>query len=64
VYLLPAALAGLAAYRPQRLHNPPFSAVLLVQRTLYEDNSILRGGRDPVIAEPAGGRTMRELEIE
>ncbi len=30
VYLLPAALAGLAAYRPQRLHNPPFSAVLLV----------------------------------
>jgi len=30
VYLLPAALAGLAAYRPQRLNNPPFSAVLLV----------------------------------
>ena len=30
VYLLPAALAGLAAYRPQRLREPPFSAVLLV----------------------------------
>ena len=25
VHLLTAALAGLAVYRPQRLHNPPFS---------------------------------------
>ena len=40
--------------------NPP----AIDQRTLYEGNAILRGGRDPVIAEPAGGRTMRELEIE
>ena len=40
--------------------NPP----AIDQRTLYEGNSSLRGGRDPVIAEPAGGRTMRELEIE
>ncbi len=30
VYLLPAGLAGVAAYRPQRLNNLPFSAVLLV----------------------------------
>ena len=30
VYLLPAALAGLTAYRPQRLLTPPFNAVLLV----------------------------------
>ncbi|MEE9480284.1 MAG: transmembrane 220 family protein [Kiloniellales bacterium] len=29
VYLLPAALAGLTVYRPQRLLTPPFNAVLL-----------------------------------
>jgi hypothetical protein len=32
------------------------------QRTLYEGNSILRGGREPVIEEPV--RTMEELVIE
>jgi hypothetical protein len=32
------------------------------QRTLYEGNSILRGGRDPVVEEPT--RTMEELVIE
>src|ERR687892_134556 len=31
------------------------------QRTLYEGNSILRGGREPVVEEPA--RTMEELVI-
>ena len=30
VYLLPAALAGVAAYRPQRLRDRPFSIALLV----------------------------------
>ena len=40
--------------------NPP----AIDQRTLYEGNSSMRGGRDPDIAEQAGGRTMRELEIE
>ena len=30
VYLLPAGLAGVAAYRPQRLRNPPLRAALLV----------------------------------
>jgi hypothetical protein len=32
------------------------------QRTLYEGNSILRGGREPVVEEPA--RTMEELVIQ
>ena len=32
------------------------------QRTLYEGNSILRGGREPRVEEPA--RTMEELVIE
>ncbi len=34
------------------------------QRTLYAGNSILRGGREPVIAESASRRTLDELEIE
>ncbi len=34
------------------------------QRTLYEGNSILRGGREPRIEKPAARRTMEELEIE
>jgi len=34
------------------------------QRTLYEGNSILRGGRDPVVAEPGARRSMDDLVIE
>jgi predicted metal-dependent TIM-barrel fold hydrolase len=34
------------------------------QRTLYAGNSILRGGRDPVIAERVAGGSLDELEIE
>lgn len=34
------------------------------QRTLYADNSILRGGRDPLIAERTAGGPLNELEIE
>lgn len=34
------------------------------QRTLYEGNSILRGGREPVIEEPGARRTMDKLIIE
>jgi predicted metal-dependent TIM-barrel fold hydrolase len=34
------------------------------QRTLYAGNSILRGGRDPLIAERTAGGSLDELEIE
>jgi hypothetical protein len=34
------------------------------QRTLYEGNSILRGGREPRVDDLAARRTMEELEIE
>ena len=34
------------------------------QRTLYAGNSILRGGREPVIAERVAGGSLDELEIE
>ena len=34
------------------------------QRTLYEGNSILRGGREPRVEKLAARRTMEELEIE
>ena len=34
------------------------------QRTLYAGNSILRGGRDPLIAERTAGGLLDELEIE
>ena len=34
------------------------------QRTLYEGNSVLRGGRDPKIEEPKARRGLEELIIE
>ncbi len=34
------------------------------QRTLYAGNSILRGGRDPLITERTAGAPLDELEIE
>ena len=34
------------------------------QRTLYADNSILRGGRDPLITERTPGGSLDKLEIE
>jgi hypothetical protein len=40
--------------------NPP----AIDQRTLYEGNSILRGGRDPVIAERPAPGSLDGLEIE
>lgn len=40
--------------------NPP----AIDQRTLYEGNSILRGGREPRIEEPNTTRDMEMLEIE
>ncbi len=40
--------------------NPPS----IDQRTVYEGNSILRGGREPVVAEGRNRRTMEELIIE
>ena len=40
--------------------NPP----AIDQRTLYEGNSILRGGREPVIAERAAAGSLEKLEIE
>jgi hypothetical protein len=40
--------------------NPP----AIDQRTLYEGNSILRGGRDPVIEEPARSSKREKLVIE
>ncbi len=40
--------------------NPP----AIDQRTLYEGNSILRGGREPRIDKLTARRTMEELEIE
>jgi len=33
------------------------------QRELYEGNSILRGGREPVIEEPKVRRTATQLKI-
>ena len=39
--------------------NPPG----IDQRTLYEGNSILRGGRDPVIAERGARGSLDDLEI-
>lgn len=41
------------------LNPPPID-----QRTLYEGNSILRGGREPVVEERRGARTMEKLVIE
>ena len=41
------------------LNPPPVD-----QRTVYEGNSILRGGRDPVVEEPKVRRTRDELIIE
>ncbi len=40
--------------------NPP----AIDQRTLYEGNSILRGGREPVVARPGSLRSMDHLVIE
>jgi predicted metal-dependent TIM-barrel fold hydrolase len=40
--------------------NPP----AVDQRTLYEGNSILRGGREPRVEERKTRRTMEKLEIE
>ena len=40
--------------------NPP----AIDQRTLYEGNSILRGGREPRVEEPKVKRTIEELVIE
>ena len=40
--------------------NPP----AIDQRTLYEGNSILRGGREPKVEEAKLQRTMEDLEIE
>ena len=34
------------------------------QRNLYEGNSILRGGREPVIAERTVGHSAGSMEIE
>jgi len=40
--------------------NPP----AIDQRTLYEGNSILRGGREPRVEEPKAKRAIEELVIE
>ena len=40
--------------------NPP----AIDQRTLFEGNSILRGGRDPVVEDPKSRKTMDDLVIE
>ena len=40
--------------------NPP----AIDQRTLYEGNSILRGGREPKVEDPKTRRTLDELIIE
>lgn len=40
--------------------NPP----AIDQRTVFEGNSILRGGREPVIQEPKAKRTSEDLLIE
>ena len=40
--------------------NPPS----VDQRTLYEGNSILRGGREPRVAVPKIKRPLEELVIE
>jgi hypothetical protein len=40
--------------------NPP----AIDQRTLYEGNSILRGGREPRVEEPKVKRPLEELMIE
>ena len=34
------------------------------QRTVYEGNSILRGGREPRVEEPKAKRPVEELVIE
>ena len=34
------------------------------QRTLYAGNSILRGGRDPLITERTAGSSLDDLEID
>jgi hypothetical protein len=34
------------------------------QRTVYEGNSILRGGREPLVEEPKAKRPLEELVIE
>ena len=40
--------------------NPP----AIDQRTVYEGNSILRGGRDPVVQEPKSKTSADQLLIE
>jgi hypothetical protein len=40
--------------------NPP----AIDQRTLYEGNSILRGGREPRVEESKAKRPLEELMIE
>ena len=40
--------------------NPP----AIDQRTLYEGNSILRGGREPRVEEPMTKRPLEEMMIE
>ncbi|MND09055.1 hypothetical protein D3C83_321020 [compost metagenome] len=57
---------ALAAYgqsgqiREEDWLNPP----AIDQRTLYEGNSILRGGREPRIDPPSGRLSMSDLIIE
>ena len=41
------------------LNPPPVD-----QRTVYEGNSILRGGRDPVVEEPGARHTLDKLIIK
>jgi hypothetical protein len=41
------------------LNPPPID-----QRTVYEGNSILRGGREPRVEEPKAKRAMEQLVIE
>jgi hypothetical protein len=41
------------------LNPPPVD-----QRTLYEGNSILRGGREPRVEEPVARRPLEQLVIE
>jgi hypothetical protein len=40
--------------------NPP----AIDQRTLYEGNSVLRGGREPLLEEPKSRHGLEELIIE